>query len=394
MSPWIHKLKLWFIIVVIPCVFILIAITAILVAGYKHDTDPQGFRTWIIKNLGVQVASPTTNPAGPGSVGYFDIQYWNGRMVSFYVTPDVWEAATQTECDPWLIVAVAFSESTGYFNGCNSIGACGVWQFMPTTWLDLWPSVGTPSPLDKPSAANAACRYMNSNGMAKSINVSKEAFIKDFAFQPPVWNAYSPQAEFVYRLVMEIRAHGGETFVARPSADTDPSPPLSTTDTWWKQPIVFLFKEMGIWPEGIFAYNPGSTIIVPQEGDEWLSMPYSGGYNTNGGVHGQWYGECAIDISGGYGSTVISPINGLVTQKYIDGYGNPIIQIENSIYLVKLYHGDWTVSFGDPLDIGQPVGTEASHGKSTGPHTHFSVFIKGQPCVDPRFLANYPPTGN
>jgi hypothetical protein len=393
--PSSRNLILWLIIVVAPICLFTIVVSAILAKGYQHDTDPQAYEAWLVKNLGVQASSSNTNdPIDSGSVGYFDIEYWNGHMVTFYVPIEVWEAATKTECNPWLVVAVAFSESTSYFNGCNSIGACGTWQFMLPTWEELWPRDDLPSRLDIPSAADGACRKMKAKGMTESINESEKAFVNDFAIIPPVWNAYPPQAKFVYRLMKEIRAHGGETFVALPSTDTDPNKPLVATKVWWKKPIVFLFKELGIWPEEVFGYNPEPTVILPQEGDGLLSMPYVGNYTITQGLHGQWYGECAIDVSQGFGSTVVSPINGIVTQKYTDGLNNPIIQIENSTYLVKLYHGDWSVTRGGTVTITQSVGTEASHGNSTGPHTHFSVFVKGQLCINPQLLINYPPKGN
>jgi murein DD-endopeptidase MepM/ murein hydrolase activator NlpD len=96
----------------------------------------------------------------------------------------------------------------------------------------------------------------------------------------------------------------------------------------------------------------------------------------------------AIDIAAGKGATVRSPINGSVTELYVDQYGNPTLVIENEYYQVTMLHGDYTVNPGDPVTEGQPVGTESNHGYTTdmqgnlcrgrncGYHTHLNVFDK------------------
>ncbi|MBC8506972.1 MAG: M23 family metallopeptidase [Anaerolineales bacterium] len=106
------------------------------------------------------------------------------------------------------------------------------------------------------------------------------------------------------------------------------------------------------------------------------------------GVHGSSYGHLAIDIAAGKGSEIRSPINGMVTKKYTDVYGNPTLVIENEIYRVMMLHGKYSVSKGEKLIIGQVVGTESNlgyttdmqgrpcQGRNCGYHTHLNVFDK------------------
>jgi murein DD-endopeptidase MepM/ murein hydrolase activator NlpD len=96
----------------------------------------------------------------------------------------------------------------------------------------------------------------------------------------------------------------------------------------------------------------------------------------------------AIDIAAGKGEPVKSPIEGIVSDYFIDGIGNPTLVIENDYYRVTMLHGNFTVNIGDNLSIGEQVGTEGNlgntrdmHGRSCrnragGYHTHLNVFDK------------------
>jgi murein DD-endopeptidase MepM/ murein hydrolase activator NlpD len=115
--------------------------------------------------------------------------------------------------------------------------------------------------------------------------------------------------------------------------------------------------------------------------------PYES-YTLTQGPHGFSYGHMAIDIAAGKGATIYSPINGMVSDLFVDGLGNPTLIIENEIYRVTLMHGVYTVNAGDQLAIGQPIGTESNLGNTTdmqgrscrnrdcGYHTHLNVFDK------------------
>jgi murein DD-endopeptidase MepM/ murein hydrolase activator NlpD len=120
---------------------------------------------------------------------------------------------------------------------------------------------------------------------------------------------------------------------------------------------------------------------------EAIAAPYEH-YAVTQGPHGQSYGQLAIDLSAGKGAAVLSPINGVVTQLYIDEWGDTTLVIENDHYIVTLLHGIYTVAIGDRLKLGQPVGQESNQGNTVdalgnscrgrdcGYHTHINIFDK------------------
>jgi murein DD-endopeptidase MepM/ murein hydrolase activator NlpD len=118
-----------------------------------------------------------------------------------------------------------------------------------------------------------------------------------------------------------------------------------------------------------------------------IAPPYDKFVVTQG-PHGFSYGQMAIDIAAGKGTTIKSPINGVVTHLYTDQYGNPTLVIENANYRITLLHGKYTVTVGDHLTLGQPIGQESNKGLTTdmqgksckgrncGYHTHINIFDK------------------
>jgi murein DD-endopeptidase MepM/ murein hydrolase activator NlpD len=121
-----------------------------------------------------------------------------------------------------------------------------------------------------------------------------------------------------------------------------------------------------------------------------VAAPYTD-YTVTQGPHGFTYGHMAIDLAAGKGTPVLSPINGVVSELYIDEYGNPTLVIENELYRVTLLHGKYEVAEGQLLRLGEPVGVESNLGYTTdmqgnackgrkkcGYHTHLNVFDKRQ----------------
>jgi murein DD-endopeptidase MepM/ murein hydrolase activator NlpD len=119
-----------------------------------------------------------------------------------------------------------------------------------------------------------------------------------------------------------------------------------------------------------------------------VAAPYEH-YAITQGLHGYSYGQMAIDLAAGKGAEIRSPINGVVTGRYTDQYGNPTLVIENDFYTVTLLHGKYTASVGDRLRLGQQVGQESNQGytadsrgrlcrgrKGCGYHTHLNIFDK------------------
>ncbi len=118
-----------------------------------------------------------------------------------------------------------------------------------------------------------------------------------------------------------------------------------------------------------------------------FGAPYTS-YVLTQGPHGYSYGHMAIDLSAGKGAEIISPINGIVTELYIDEYQNTVLVIENEVYQVLLMHGNYTVAVGETVGLGQIIGTESNngytkdtygnlcYGRDCGYHTHLNVFDK------------------
>ena len=119
----------------------------------------------------------------------------------------------------------------------------------------------------------------------------------------------------------------------------------------------------------------------------FFTSPYSS-YTLTQGPHGYSYGHMAIDIAAGKGATIYSPIQGQVTDLFVDGLGNPTIIIENEIYRITMMHGIYSVGIGEHLQPGQPIGSESNLGNTTdmqgrscrnrdcGYHTHLNVYDK------------------
>ncbi len=118
-----------------------------------------------------------------------------------------------------------------------------------------------------------------------------------------------------------------------------------------------------------------------------FAAPYDW-YVITQGIHGQSYGHYAIDLGGGNGAVIKSPIHGTVTELYTDGLGNPTLVIENEVYRVTMLHGVYSVAAGESVSLGDQVGTESNLGNTTdfqgrscrnrdcGYHTHLNVFDK------------------
>ena len=124
--------------------------------------------------------------------------------------------------------------------------------------------------------------------------------------------------------------------------------------------------------------SPDADIVV---------APYDH-YVLTQGLHGFSYGHMAIDITGGKEATLKSPINGIVSDLYIDEWGNPTLVIENEHYRVLMLHGIYNVKVGDNVEAGQAVGKESNQGNTVdalgqscrgrdcGYHTHLNIFDK------------------
>ena len=118
-----------------------------------------------------------------------------------------------------------------------------------------------------------------------------------------------------------------------------------------------------------------------------IAAPYAH-FAVTQGPHGFDYGHMAVDLTAGKGVEILSPINGVVANLYIDEWGNPSLVLENDRYIVELLHGSFSVQIGDQVILGQPIGFESNQGNTAdawgyscrgrdcGYHTHINVFDK------------------
>ena len=127
--------------------------------------------------------------------------------------------------------------------------------------------------------------------------------------------------------------------------------------------------------------GPGGTgqLAWPVSGP--VSSPY--GWRTHP-IFGDRRLHTGLDISAGYGSTVYSADRGTVSfVGVMGGYGNVVV-VDHGGGLATTYNhlSAFSVSSGQTVGRGQPVGAVGCTGYCTGPHLHFEVRVNGSP-VDP-----------
>lgn len=111
--------------------------------------------------------------------------------------------------------------------------------------------------------------------------------------------------------------------------------------------------------------------------------PFTGQYSMHSGV----------DFAAPMSTPIFAAAGGVVTRAETHpAYGNTI-EIDHGNDLATLYaHASrLDVKVGDLVKRGQKIGAVGSTGRSTGPHLHFEVHVKGVPQNPSRFLAGVKP---
>lgn len=127
------------------------------------------------------------------------------------------------------------------------------------------------------------------------------------------------------------------------------------------------------------APSRGARFAWPAPGP--MTSPY--GYRTHP-IFGDRRLHTGIDIGAGYGATVISADRGTVAYVgSMSGYGNVVV-VDHGGGLATTYNhmSAFSVSSGQKVSRGTPVGAVGCTGYCTGPHLHFEVRVNGSP-VDP-----------
>lgn len=97
-----------------------------------------------------------------------------------------------------------------------------------------------------------------------------------------------------------------------------------------------------------------------------------------------------IDIGPDFGSPVYAADGGVVVwiAEEVWSYGHNIV-VSHGFYLTLYAHlSEILVGLGDEVPKGKLVGRVGSTGKSSGPHLHFEIIKKSDPCqrIDPLSL--------
>ena len=110
------------------------------------------------------------------------------------------------------------------------------------------------------------------------------------------------------------------------------------------------------------------------------------GYGTRiDPIYGTTKFHAGMDFSAHPGTDVYATGNGTVVKVgWETGYGNTI-EIDHGFgYLTRYAHlQGFNTKVGKKVVRGEIIGKVGSTGKSTGPHLHYEVYVKGQPAATP-----------
>ena len=134
--------------------------------------------------------------------------------------------------------------------------------------------------------------------------------------------------------------------------------------------------------KSMFACTPS---IWPTKG--WVSSRF--GYRISPFTNEKEF-HSGLDISSRMGTPIISPSDGVVAsigKSY--GYGNTIIINHGYGLKTKYAHLDKSlVKKGEAVKRGQQIALMGNSGRSTGPHLHYEVQLKGVPVNPLRYILN------
>lgn len=135
--------------------------------------------------------------------------------------------------------------------------------------------------------------------------------------------------------------------------------------------------------EGDFAVQAGTNVVDPPD---WIPFPvgttgltYTSGFGMRDGRPHQ-----GIDIAGPTGTSIITPVNGMVeVMGSLSGYGKAVY-IRSGDLLMEFGHLDSinVKEIGQEVKAGSVIGTLGNTGRSTGPHLHWTIRMNGA-AVDP-----------
>lgn len=136
------------------------------------------------------------------------------------------------------------------------------------------------------------------------------------------------------------------------------------------------------------AVNPaGGPVRLPVTGTFTVTSEYGMRYNPGPYGNGVYKLHSGIDLAMTSASkTVVASSAGVVSALPVEpqGGGNiVVVDHGGGVNTVYMHLASRSVSVGEKVWAGKPLGVQGSTGNSSGPHLHFTVKVSGQP-VDPR----------
>jgi murein DD-endopeptidase MepM/ murein hydrolase activator NlpD len=95
-----------------------------------------------------------------------------------------------------------------------------------------------------------------------------------------------------------------------------------------------------------------------------------------------------VDISAAYGSMIVAPADGVVSfADFSSGYGRMVV-IEHGHGVTTRYGhlSAFAVTDGQHVQRGETIGYVGLSGRSTGPHLHYEVWVRGTPVNPYKYL--------
>lgn len=95
-----------------------------------------------------------------------------------------------------------------------------------------------------------------------------------------------------------------------------------------------------------------------------------------------------IDISSSYGHPIIAPADGVVTYAdFVSGYGRMVMIDHGHGVDTRYGHmSSFAVAEGEHVRRGDLIGYVGLSGRSTGPHLHYEVWVRGTPVNPHKYL--------
>jgi murein DD-endopeptidase MepM/ murein hydrolase activator NlpD len=95
-----------------------------------------------------------------------------------------------------------------------------------------------------------------------------------------------------------------------------------------------------------------------------------------------------IDISTSYGHQIVAPADGVVTfAEFASGYGRMVMIDHGRGISTRYGHmSAFAVTDGQHVKRGQLIGYVGLSGRSTGPHLHYEVWVRGTPVNPHKYL--------